>query len=102
MTQQIDEYTANDTYIYESPDGGKTVHKRLIGNTAIISSSDQGVLPGTLTKREAIKAKWRREHEELKERQMWFRIHKMAKENEGLQEILNQAIILYKLLKEEE
>ena len=97
MTQQTDEYTTKDTYIYESPDGGKTVRRRLARGTHV-TSLDVGIMPGSLEDKD-----WFAErHQKILEDQMWHEIRNMSKSNEGLRDILNQAIILHRLLKDEQ
>ncbi len=77
--------------IYESPDGGKTIYARpTIDDVYSSDIQSNHILPLDDESRNRFKT--------LKEHHMWYKIRQMAKENEGLQEILNQAIILYRLL----
>ena len=73
--------------IYESPDKGETVYSRETGslNRELVSISE--------TKKSL--------HEQLKEDQLWGQIRRKAKTNVALNDILNQAIVVYNLIKDE-
>ena len=73
--------------IYESPDKGETVYSRETGslNRELVSISE--------TKKSL--------HEQLKEEQLWGNIRRKAKTNVALNDILNQAILVYNLIKDE-
>ena len=72
------------TYIYESPDGGKTIRQRTFGDlltSTTYSSNDV--------------------RDKMREDQLWYNIRQAAKDNPALQEVLEQAIIIYTLGKKE-
>lgn len=73
--------------IFESPDQGETVYKREIGslNRELVSISE----------------KKKSMYEQLKEDQLWGEIRRKAKTNVALNDILNQAIMVYNLIKDE-
>lgn len=73
--------------IYESPDKGETVYKRETGslNRELVSISE--------TKQSLI--------EKIKEDALWGNIRRKAKTNVALNDILNQAIVVYNLIKDE-
>ena len=73
--------------IFESPDKGETVYKREIG------SLDRELV--------SISEKKKSMYEELKENQLWGEIRRKAKTNVALNDILNQAIMVYNLIKDE-
>ena len=65
-------------YIYESPDGGKTIRQRTFGDlltSTTYSSNDV--------------------RDKMREDQLWYNIRQAAKDNPALQEVLEQAIIIY-------
>jgi hypothetical protein len=70
----------NQPYIYESPDGGNTVYRRLPG----------------ISERELIKENVSI-RDKLRQNQLWHNIRQMAETDEGLQDILERAIIYYNL-----
>jgi hypothetical protein len=73
--------------IFESPDKGETVYKREIG------SLDRELV--------SISEKKKSMYEQLKEDQLWGEIRRKAKTNVALNDILNQAIMVYNLIKDE-
>lgn len=73
--------------IFESPDKGETVYKREIG------SLDRELV--------SISEKKKSTYEQLKEDQLWGDIRRKAKTNVALNDILNQAIMVYNLIKDE-
>ena len=72
--------------IFESPDGGKTVYRRLPGTSQRALYSDIMSDGGTL-------------HEQLQEDQMWGEIRRMARRDPALQDLLERAIVYYNLKK---
>jgi hypothetical protein len=73
--------------IFESPDKGKTVYRRLPGTSQRELYSDIMSDGSTF-------------HEQLLEDQMWGNIRRMARTDEGLQELLERAIVYYNLKKD--
>ena len=73
----------NQPYIYESPDGGDTVYRRLPG----------------VSERELIKEN-ASVRDKLRQNQLWHNIRQMAETDEGLQDLLERAIIYYHLKKD--
>ena len=73
--------------VFESPDKGETVYKR-----------EPGSLDRELV---SISEKKKSLHEQLKEDQLWGEIRRKAKTNVALRDILNQAIMVYNLIKDE-
>jgi hypothetical protein len=73
--------------IFESPDKGETVYKR-----------ESGSLDRELV---SISEKKKSLHDQLKEDQLWGEIRRKAKTNVALRDILNQAIMVYNLIKDE-
>ena len=73
--------------IFESPDKGKTVYKRLPG-------SSQRELYSDMT------SDGRSLHEQLLEQKMWGEIRRMARTDEGLRDLLERAIVYYNLKKD--
>jgi len=71
--------------IFESPDGGRTVYQREIGNLT----------------RELIKED-RSLHDQILESQLWGEIRRAAETNPTIQEALDRAKIAYYLSKEYE
>jgi hypothetical protein len=69
--------------IYESPDGGETVYVRNTGSTDRqlhhVSSKQTDLL------------------EQMREDQLWYDIRRKARVDPGLQELLEPAIMYYKL-----
>jgi len=73
--------------VFESPDKGETVYKR-----------ESGSLDRELV---SISEKKKSLHKQLKEDQLWGEIRRKAKTNVALRDILNQAIMVYNLIKDE-
>lgn len=73
--------------IFESPDKGETIYKRETGslNRELVSISE---------KKKSL-------HEQMMEDQLWGQIRRKAKTNVALRDILNQAIMVYNLIKDE-
>jgi hypothetical protein len=66
--------------IYESPDKGDTIYEREAGSSArVLVKENSAVI------------------EELREAKMWGKIRRMARRDAGLRELLERAIIYYKL-----
>ena len=74
--------------IFESPDGGKTVYRRLPGTTQRDLIQDNRTRDGWPS------------IEHIREDQMWGEIRRMARTDAGLQDILERAIIYYNLKRE--
>ena len=74
-----------ETYIYESPDGGDTVYRRPFGSDHVrrelhsISERKQGLIDG------------------LRMSQIWADIHSAAKSDQTLKDMLDQIEIYYSL-----
>ena len=83
-----DLFEGDPAWIYESPDKGETIYRRL---------------PGT-TQRDLIQANRTRDGrpliEHIREDQMWGEIRRMARTDAGLQELLERAIVYYNLKRE--
>ena len=73
--------------IFESPDQGETIYKREMG------SLDRELV--------SISEKKKSMYEQLKEDKLWGEIRRKAKTNVALNDILNQAIMFYNLIKDE-
>lgn len=69
--------------IFESPDGGETVYRRESG------SSQRDL--------HSISERQKKLRTELQEQQLWARIHRTAADDPILSQILEQAMIYYKL-----
>lgn len=81
LVNKITEYT-----VFESPDGGKTVYARKLGEKdRYLHSID----PDTA-----------RQLAKLADDLMWTDIRQMAEHNEALQKALDNAILIYKLSKD--
>lgn len=72
-------------YIYESPDGGHTVYRRAFG--------------GAVTERElhSISHEKRSLHEELLETKLWGEIHRAAKKDPVLRDMLDRVVVYHRL-----
>ena len=81
--------TENKNLIYESPDGGNMIYERESG------SSDRKLIADTRT------VDGRPLHDHIMESKLWDEIHRAAKTNVALADILNQAKMLYALIKKE-
>ena len=75
--------------IYESPDGGKRVYERESG------SSERKLIADTRT------VDGRPLHDHIMESKLWYEIHRAAKTNVALADILEQAKMVYALIKKE-
>ena len=75
--------------IYESPDGGKTVYIRESGSSERKLVVDNRTVDG------------RPLHEHIMENKLWGEIHRAAKTNVALADILEQAKMVYALIKKE-
>lgn len=77
--------------IFESPNNGKTVYKRLPGTSQreLYSDINSDIVNDT-----------RLLVTQLREDQMWSEIRRMARRDEGLQELLERAIVYYNLKRE--
>lgn len=72
--------------IFESPDGGKTVYSREVGQTErTLYSIDDDMKNMFVT---------------IREDKLWGEIRRAAQTNKTLQEALDHAIMIYKLSKE--
>ena len=71
-------------YVYESPDGGRTVYQREIG------SSERRLTKESLKVRNDVIS-------EMQENKLWGAIRRMAKEDPALEELLSHAVVYYKL-----
>lgn len=74
-------------YIYESPDGGKTVYAREFG------TNEKRIVGYTYDKLESDK--------KTDQLALWKNILETAENNEALKKALDNAILIYKLVKEE-
>ncbi len=74
-----------ETYIYESPDGGHTVYRRPFG--------------GPVSQRElhSMSKESQIRYQDLQDQKLWGEIRRMAKRDPALQDILDQAIVYYHL-----
>jgi len=71
--------------VYESPDGGKTVYARYIGQQDrwLVGKEYNGIV------------------DELRDTQMWHDIRKTAEHSESLKKVLQHAILIYQIVKED-
>jgi len=83
-----DQFEGDPAWIYESPDKGDTVYRRLPGTTQRDLIQDNRTRDG------------RPLLDHIQEDQMWGEIRRMARTDEGLQEILERAIVYYNLKRE--
>jgi hypothetical protein len=72
-----------ETYIYESPDGGNTVYRRRMGNT-------QRELHSISDKRRDLL-------DELKKNKLWGNIHRAAQSDPVLQDMLDRIEVYHRL-----
>ena len=70
----------NPGYVYESPDGGNTIYRRLPGTSQRDLVKENTTLIA-----------------QLREDQLWGQIRRMARTDAALQDILERAIIYYNL-----
>ena len=73
--------------IFESPDGGKTVYRRLPGTSQRELYSD-------------MTSDGRSLREQVQENQMWDQIRRMSRTDEGLRDLLERAIVYNNLKKD--
>jgi hypothetical protein len=80
--------------IFESPDGGRTVYSRDIGETPPqrVQIKFDDTDPRTWDRRPL--------HEHIMEDKMWGEIRRMARTDPGLQELLERVIVYYNLRKD--
>ena len=76
--------TYDNNKVYESPDGGKTIYSRDIGSSV-----------RTLVKEDTDTIS------RLREDKLWGQIRRLAKTNVALADILEQAKMVYALIKKE-
>ena len=79
----------NTNLIYESPDKGKRVYERESDSSERKLIMDNRTVDG------------RPLHEHIMESKLWAEIHRAAKTNVALADILEQAKIVYALIKKE-
>ena len=79
----------NTNLIYESPDKGKRVYERESDSSERKLIMDNRTVDG------------RPLHEHIMENKLWGEIHRAAKTNVALADILEQAKIVYALIKKE-
>lgn len=72
-----------ETYVYESPDGGDTIYRRRLGDT-------QKELHSISDRKKDLRA-------ELRHSKLWGQIHRAAKKDPVLQEMLDKIEIYHKL-----
>jgi hypothetical protein len=70
--------------VYESPDGGQTIYERDVGSSERILIKENTSLIS-----------------QIREDQLWGNIRREAKTNKTLADILNQAKMVYALIKKE-
>ena len=70
-------------YVYESPDGGKTIYRRRMN-----SPTDT---------REMIQETMESHHVRLQRQSLWMNIHQQAKSDDQLQDLLNRVEVYYRL-----
>ena len=81
--------SVEDSTIYESPDGGKTIYSRKSG------SSGRATHPQVMRREDTTL------RDQMKEDQLWYKIRREAKTNATLADILEQAKMVYALIKKE-
>ena len=79
----------NNNKVYESPDGGNVIYERDIGSSERRLFADNRTVDG------------RPLHEHIQESKLWGEIHREAKTNKTLADILDQAKMVYALIKKE-
>ena len=77
-------------YVYESPDGGHTVYRRRIGE-----GHSQRQLHSVSPEKQSL-------HQDLLESKLWGNIRRAAKTNPALNDLLEQAKVMYNLTKSNE
>jgi len=76
--------------IYESPDKGQTIYERLPGSSERTLIQDNRTHDGKPLV------------EHIREQKMWGEIHRMARTDPALQELLERVIVYYNLKKDHE
>ena len=71
-------------YVYESPDGGRTVYQREIG------SSERTLTPNSVKMTQDLL-------DQMREDKMWGDMRRMSKNDSALAELLSHAVVYYKL-----
>ena len=74
----------NNNKVYESPDGGQTIYERDVG------SSERTLIKENTSMRD-----------QVREQQLWHEIRIAARTNVALADILEQAVMVYALIKKE-
>ena len=74
----------NTNKVYESPDGGQTIYERDVG------SSERTLIKENTSMRD-----------QVREQQLWHEIRIAARTNVALADILEQAVMVYALIKKE-
>ena len=77
----------SDKFVYESPDGGRTVYRRHI------HTNDRYLTEESMRRAEQIKT-------EILEHQLWSEIHDAAKHDPELKSMLEQVKVYYLLTKD--
>jgi len=72
-----------EIYVYETPDGGDTVYRRKIG-------SDSRELHSTSEKKKDL-------IDDLQKQKLWGDIHRAAKNDPALQEMLDRIVVYHRL-----
>jgi len=72
-----------EIYVYETPDGGDTVYRRKIG-------SDSRELHSTSEKKKDL-------IDDLRKQKLWGDIHRAAKNDPALQEMLDRIVVYHRL-----
>jgi hypothetical protein len=94
---------ANNDLIFESPDNGKTIYKREFGksnNNTIIKELDYPSGPPD-SSGNVPNYYFSEVSNHPKNQALWFSIRNKAMTNLELNELLEQAVVLYKLLKDD-
>ena len=74
-----------ETYIYESPDGGHTVYRRMIGQ-----SPSEREIHSISDERQSLRAR-------IQEDKLWAAIRRAAETDPALQNLLDQIKVYYSL-----
>ena len=74
-----------ETYIYESPDGGHTVYRRLVGQ-----SPSEREIHSISDERQSLRTR-------IQEDKLWEKIRRNAKTDPALQELLGRALVYHQL-----
>jgi len=78
----------NDGYVYESPDGGNTIYRRLPGESERELYYESPKIKSL--------------HEKLMEDKLWGEIRRLAKTNHALKDAVDKVITVYNLVKDNE